>query len=991
MMYRVLYALLIGVLLLPGRAIAQDDVPMSSPVAPTPTPERLASVEQRHQLMEQSLVKHLPFENIGPTVMSGRVVDVDVNPDDPTQFYVAYASGGLWRTTNNGRSFEPLFDREVVMTLGDIAVDWDDGETIWVGTGENNSSRSSYAGAGVYKSTDGGQTWQHMGLAATHRTGRIIIHPTDPNTVWVAAAGALYSTTPERGIYKTTDGGQTWSKTLYVDDQTGAIDLVVDPTHPDVLYAAMWERARRAWNFVESGPGSGIWKSTDGGANWTRLTTDGSGFPTGEHVGRIGLALHPGEDVLYAVVDNQARRPEEDEADEAVALTRDDLRTITREAFLALSEEDIADYLRRNDFPRRYTAETVLEMVREGTIEPEALVTYLEDANAQLFDTPVIGAEVYRSTDGGQSWTRTHEDYLDQVYYSYGYYFGEIRVAPHNADMIYIMGVPLLKSEDGGATFTSIGAENVHVDHHALWISPTRPGHLVNGNDGGINISYDNGTTWFKANTPPVGQFYAVGVDDAEPYTVCGGLQDNGVWCGPHTYTFSYEWYAEGDYPYDRIMGGDGMQVEIDTRTNDLVYTGFQFGNYFRINRATGEAASIKPQHDLGERPLRFNWMTPIHLSRHNQDILYLGSNKLHRSMDRGETWTALSGDLTRGDRAGDVPYGTLTTIDESPLQFGLLYTGSDDGLIHVSRDGGATWQRIDRDLPPYFWISRVEASHHDTSRVYVALNGYRWDHFTPYVYRSDDYGQTWTRIGTDLPTEPVNVVLEDPEHEDILYVGTDHGLYVSLDRGATFMALMDGLPNAPVHDLTIQARAADLIVGTHGRSIFRADLQTLRQIPAVRGEALHAFAPDPVPFDDDWGSQPASWREPNVPSVALPFYSDAAGPVAVHIETADGLRVRAFTHDADRGLNMAAYDLRVDPDRVDAFNERVEEAASANEEAPTVSPADDGHVYLVPGTYTVVMERAGQSVETMLTIEARSMQASAPPRMEPRGEEEIK
>ena len=990
-MQRLLSLVLVCALVLPVAAFAQDDVSMESPVAPTPANERLGSIEQRQQLIDQSLVKNLPFENVGPTVMSGRVVDIDVNPADPTHFYVAYASGGLWRTTNNGRSFEPLFDREAVMTLGDIAVDWDDGEAIWVGTGENNSSRSSYAGAGIYKSTDGGASWTHHGLAPIHRTGRIILHPEDPNTVWVAAAGPLYSPNSERGVYKTTDGGASWTKTLYVDEHTGAIDLVIDTDSPNVLYAAMWQRARRAWNFEEAGPGSGIYKSTDGGTNWTRLNTEESGFPAGENVGRIGLALAPGEsDVLYAFLDNQNRRPDTEEEGDQPALTRDDLEGMAREAFLALDEGDIADYLRRNDFPRRYSAESVLEMVQEGTIEPEALVTYLEDANAQLFDTPVIGAEVYRSDDGGQTWARTHEEYLDQVYYSYGYYFGEIRVAPQDAETIYIMGVPFLISEDGGETFRSVEAENVHVDHHALWVNPARPGHLVNGNDGGINMSYDNGATWFKANTPSVGQFYAVGVDDAEPYTVCGGLQDNGVWCGPHTYEHSYEWYAEGDYPYDRIMGGDGMQVEIDTRTNDIVYTGFQFGNYFRINRSTGDGTAIQPQHDLGERPLRFNWMTPIHLSRHNQDILYLGSNKLHRSMDQGETWTAISGDLTRGDRAGDVPYGTLTSIDESPLEFGLLYAGSDDGFIHVSRDGGASWQRIDQDLPQHFWVSRVEASNHAEGRVYVALNGYRWDHFTAYVFRSDDYGQTWQRIGTDLPAEPVNVVLEDPDREDIVYVGTDHGLYTSLDRGDTFMAMHEGLPNAPVHDLKIQPRAADLIVGTHGRSIYRADVEELRQLmPDVLSEPLVALDSAVVRYDDDWGDRSASWREPDVPAVTLPFYSDAAGTTTIQVTTEDGFQLQTMTHEADRGLNYAPYDLTVDPAQADAFN--AQQDASDEEDLPMLEAAENGDMYLVPGAYVITVRRDGASVNMPLTIETRVGGYATEPRMEPSGDEEIK
>ncbi|GIV62177.1 MAG: hypothetical protein KatS3mg044_1043 [Rhodothermaceae bacterium] len=960
------FCALLFVLLFPRPLAAQEVEPaMETLVPPTPAAQRLESTAHRTRLRETSLVRNVAFRNVGPTVMSGRVVDLDVRPDDPTHFYVAFASGGLWKTTNNGQSFTPLFDDQAVMTLGDIAVDWAHGETIWVGTGENNSSRSSYAGTGVYRSTDGGRTWEHLGLAETHRTGRIVLHPEDPNTVWVAAAGHLYSPNPERGVYKTTDGGKTWRKTLFVNDDTGAIDLVLDPTNPAVLYAAMWERSRRAWNFVEGGEGSGIYKSTDGGETWTRLTTTGSGFPTGPNVGRIGLAVYPGDpNIVYALLDNYNRRPPE-EVEEPPALTRDMLRTMTREAFLDLKDEDLETFLRENDFPEKYTAAEVKRRVREGQIEPVALVWYLEDANARLFDTPVIGAEVYRSDDGGRTWRRTHEDYIDGLYNSYGYYFGEIRVAPETPERIYILGVPILRSDDGGRTWTNINGENVHVDHHALWVSDRRPGHLIVGNDGGVNISYDDGTTWAKVNTIPVGQFYDVAVDEATPYHVYGGLQDNGVWVGPSTYEHSLGWHSTGDYPYDGLLGGDGMQVAVDTRDNETVYTGFQFGNYFRINRRTGERRRIGPQHELGERPPRFNWETPVHLSRHNQDILYLGANRLYRSLDRGETFEPISDDLTRGGRPGDVPYGTLTTIDESPRRFGLLYTGSDDGLVHVSRDGGFSWTRISDALPQHLWVAHVEASNHADGRVYVALNGYRWDHFDPYLYRSDDYGQTWTRLGTDLPREPVNVVVEDPANEDVLYVGTDHGVYVSLDRGSSFMLMDHNLPYVPVHDLEIQAREKDLVVGTHGRSIFIASIEHVQQLtPALRAEPLHLFTLDDVTHRERWGERRAVWAEYDEPEIELPYYARQAGLVTIRVRTEDGLLLREMTDEAEAGLNYPAYDLTVDPDRAGDFNARQTE-----EGAKKLKPAGNGKIYLLPGTYTVVLSMGDATAEGKLTV----------------------
>ncbi|MEM1093662.1 MAG: glycosyl hydrolase [Bacteroidota bacterium] len=915
----------------------------------------MAAFADRTAHVNQSLVKNLPIRNVGPTVMSGRIIDLDVNPADPSQMLVAYASGGLWLTQSHGTTFEPLFDDQAVMTLGDVTADWEQG-IIWVGTGENNSSRSSYAGTGVYKSLDMGKTWQHMGLEETHRTGRIIMHPDNPDIVWVAAAGALYSNNPERGLYKTTDGGETWSRTLYVDGGTGIIDLVIDPTDPNVLYAASWERSRTAWNFVEGGAGSAIYKSTDGGESWSRISTAASGFPTGDGVGRIGLAVsHTDPNIVYALLDNQFREEDDNsEADEAPALTRDALLNMTPPVFLALPDSTIESYLRENRFPAKYKAAGVRAMVERQEIAPQALVEYLEDANRLLFDTPVLGAQLYRSDDGGASWTLTHEDPLGGLYFSYGYYFGEVRVDPFDSDKVFLMGVPILASDDGGATFESINGANVHVDHHALWVSDTRPGHLVNGNDGGLNISYDYGQTWLKLNTPAVGQFYAIQVDEAKPYNVYGGLQDNGVWFGPSTYRASDRWHGSGDYPYARLMGGDGMQVEVDTRDNETVYTGSQFGFYARVNTRTGARAQVRPRHELGERPLRFNWQTPIHLSRHNQDILYLGANKLFRSMDQGETLIAISDDLTKGGRKGDVPYGTLTTIDESPLQFGHLLVGSDDGYVYQSPDGGISWERISDRLPQDLWVSRVEASAHDRDRIYVTLNGYRYDRFDTWAYVSDDAGATWRRLFTDVQAEPANVIVEDPMFEDRLYLGTDHGVYVSMDRGETSMPLSEALPHTPVHDLKLQNRERDLVIGTHGRSIFIADLEDLDQLTTdVLASELHVLDLEDVTHSSRWGSQFNSWSEPFAPEASVPIFSRVEGSVQLHIKAEDGRTLHESSHDVDEGLNYLAFDLSI---------------TSSDTE---VEAADNGVSYLPEATYTVEVTRGDHTALQSLTIKA--------------------
>ncbi|MEO1514948.1 MAG: glycosyl hydrolase [Bacteroidota bacterium] len=923
----------------------------------TPATSRIQQAQKRAALQDKSLLQEVKFESIGPTVFGGRVSDLDINPDDPSIFYVSYASAGVWKTENNGTTFEPLFEDEMVMTVGDIAVDWKR-NIIWAGTGEVNSSRSSYAGVGMYQSTDGGKSWTHKGLAESHHIGRIVLHPDDPNTLWVAVLGHLYSPNKERGIYKSSDGGKTWTQTLFVNDNTGAVDLLIDPTNPDILYASTWHRERRAWNFVEAGTGSGIYRSTDGGDNWELISAKDSGFPAGEGCGRIGLALgrDNGKPVLMAVVDNYFRRPKKKSTDKKV-LTKEDFRGMSRSDLLELDNKKLTKYLTSNGFPKKYTAEKVKEMAEKTDFRPAVLAEYLEDANSLLFDTPVIGAEVYRSDDLGKSWKKTHEGYLDRVFNSYGYYFGQIRLAGERLDKVYIMGVPVMRSADGGKTFQSINGDNVHVDHHALWINPNREGHLILGNDGGVNISYDDGKNWIKCNSVPLGQFYAVAVDMAEPYNVYGGLQDNGVWSGSRNYRAGNYWQSSGRYPYKELLGGDGMQVAIDTRDNNTVYTGFQFGNYFRINKRSGNREYISPKHELGETPLRWNWQTPIHLSVHNQDILYMGSHKLHRSFDQGRKFEEISDDLTTGGIKGDIAYSTLSSIHESPLQFGLLYVGSDDGLIHVSRNGGNTWQRITDGLPRRMWVTRVQASAHEKSRVYASLNGYRWDDFSAYLYRSDDYGKTWRSIGADLPAEPINVVKEDPENPDLLYVGTDHGLYISLDGGQSFMQMKNGLPAVAVHDVVIHPREKELIVGTHGRSIYVADISHLQQLDKkLMAKPLYVFELDNASYRSNWGAD-RGWLKVNEPEYHIPFYAQADGNLDVTIETNTGVKLTSFEADCKKGLNYLPYDLSWDGASQKDYEEWLNKEKQP-EDHVQVKKADSGKWYLHQGTYQVTIEK---------------------------------
>jgi len=892
-------------------------------------------------------VEHLPFENIGPTVFSGRVSDLEVNPEDPTKFYVAYASGGLWYTDNNGTSFEPIFDHEDVMTIGDFDVDWEN-QRIWLGSGEVNSSRSSYAGKGMYMSEDHGKTWNKKGLDDTHHIGKVLVHPNNKENIIVAALGHLYSPNEDRGVFLSSDNGITWKKTLYIHENCGVVDLIRDPNDPNVLYAAAWERERRAWNFVESGEGSGIYKSSDGGSTWNKLS---GGFPQGEGVGRIGLSISSanGTTRIYALLDNYFRRPP-DKKDDKAGLTKNSFKTMSLQAFNQLEDKDLEEYLKKNNFPKKYDVEAVKALMDEGKTEPKDLAIYLENANSLLFDTPVIAAELYMSEDGGQSWVKTHEDYLDRVYNSYGYYFGLVSANPNDLDEVFIGGVPLIRSADGGKTFKYIGSENVHSDHHSLWINPDRNGHIINGNDGGINISYDNGEHWIKCNSPSVGQFYHIAVDMETPYNVYGGLQDNGVWKGKHTYQANSRWHASGKYPYQSVMGGDGMQTAIDTRDNQTFYTGFQFGNYFRIISKTGKRKRITPSHDLGESPLRWNWMAPIHLSTHNQDILYMGADKLFRSFDKGDHFEAISEDLTQGGKKGDVPYGTLASIHESPLQFGLIYTGSDDGNIQVTRDGGTTWTVVSSDLPTDLWVSRVQASSHVKSRVYASLNGYRSDNFKPYAYVSEDYGQSWTSISEGLPDHPVNVIKEDPKDENLIYVGSDFGSYISFDKGKSYQRLSNGLPNVPVHDIVIHPRDDHMLIATHGRSIYKADISALREYETIKNNEINLFAIDAVKHNANAGKIYASYRDPVKQEIELNMYAKSKGTVALEVETTEGKILKKWSIDVPAGYSIQSYDLSMDE----------KNKKSLDKENDDLKVADNGVMYIPKGTYILTVTKNG-------------------------------
>jgi photosystem II stability/assembly factor-like uncharacterized protein len=791
---------------------------------PTSSKVRLNNYKKHLQMKENSIFKNLKWKMIGPFEVSGRVTDIEVPNDKPYVYYVASASGGVWKTDNNGITWTSVFDSAPSISIGDIAIAPSDSNIIYIGAGENNSSRSSYSGTGIYRSDDGGKTWERLGLSDTHHIGRIIIDPKNPNIVYVAAIGHLYTYNSERGVYKTTDGGKTWEKILFLNKKTGAIDLVMNPKNSNILYAAMWEKERRAWNFVESGDSSGIYKTTDGGAHWVKLT---KGLPSGKVVGRIGLSIYENNpDIIYAVVDNQEKVPVKKSKKDSDRMTALKVRHMSKQEFISLGKEKITKFLKSYHIPKEYTACKIIKLLKSNKITTKDIADYVMDADKALYETSIKGTEVYVSKDGGNSWTKTNKGKIRGMAITYGYYFGQIRVNPKNWKEIYIMGVPIMKSVDGGKTWKNTGGRGVHGDFHALWIDPLFPKHIIVGNDGGVNISYDGGKNWIKVKTLPISQFYTINYDFKKPYNVYGGLQDNGVVMGSSAN--SQQNYKK----WQMIYGGDGGFVEIDHNDENTVYAEFQFGNISRLNLKNKSSKFIKPHSKIGEQKLRFNWITPFVISHYNSQILYLGANKLFKSYNRGDKWYPISSDLTKNQKPqGDVPFSTITTISESPINPGLLLVGTDDGLVWITHNDGAKWKKIIKGLPREKWVSRVVASKYSLSRVYVALNGYRDDDFTSYLFMSDNYGGSYKSVKGNLPDEPINVVIEDPYMENILYVGTDAGVYVSLDMGKNWYSLNTNLPDVAVHDLKIHPRERDLIIGTHGRSAYILNVNPIEKL----------------------------------------------------------------------------------------------------------------------------------------------------------------
>ncbi len=763
------------------------------------------------------------WRQVGPANMSGRISDLDVPPGgEASTIFVAASAGGIWKTVNNGCTWEQVFQGGKTAAVGDIAFAPSNPDIIYAGMGEPHSRNSISWGDGVWKSVNGGETWTHVGLEYTYHIGRIAVDPRDPQIVYVAALGNLWDLNRgDRGLYKSEDGGRTWNKLKGFDDGTGFYDVVIDPSNPDVVWATSWKRDRKPWVFLSGGgPNNGLWKSIDAGLTWQRI--EGNGLPPSEENGKISLELFPGDtDIIYARIES-------------------------------------------------FAEEAPAEPPAAETERPAGQAAARQRGGRNLGGT-------YMSRDGGASWRRIDRRNGRPFYYC------QLRIDPNDADTVYLIDSSLYKLDvpaamaaldDPQAGRETPGVENItgnhHVDFHAMWIDPTNSDHLVVGSDGGVSISWDGGGTWDFLDNLVVGQFYAVCYDMAEPYNIYGGLQDNGTWGGPSN-SLSSSGILLRDWTF--FLGGDGFHAQADPADPDLVIYGeSQGGNLTRTNRTTGESRGIRPNlpqppredlseqqrqfmargggggrsnivnppEGLGPRDLRFNWSSPVVLSPHNPRTVYFGAQFLFKSVDRGDTWQIISPDLTTNDEEkygaqnrGDSSTGaekhcTIITIGESPLIPGLIWVGTDDGRLHVTRNGGATWTSVRENVggvPRNTWVSRVRPSAFAAERCYVTFDNHRMGDMTTYVYVTEDFGQTWLKLGGDLPTDdPAYVITEDPVNENLLYVGTESGIYVSLDRGGSWRRFNNNLPVVPVHDVVVHPREHDLIIATHGLSLWIMD-----------------------------------------------------------------------------------------------------------------------------------------------------------------------
>ena len=799
--------------------------------------------------VDPSRLAGMQARSIGPAGMSGRVASIDAVVADPRTIYVGSATGGVWKSVDGGLAWKPVFDEQPTSSIGAVAIFQPNPDIVWVGTGEGNPRNSAGVGNGIYKSVDGGRTWSHLGLERSERIHRVVLHPTDPDIAYLAALGPTWSDGEERGVYKTTDGGRTWQRVLFVDQRTGAADLVMDPSNPNKLFAAMWQHRRWPWFFESGGPGSGLYVTYDGGEHWTRRTQE-DGLPPGE-LGRIGLAVaHNDPNVVYALV----------EATESALL---------------------------------------------------------------------------RSDDGGHSW-RTVND--ERGIAPRPFYYADLRVDPQNENRLYSIHGRCTVSEDAGKTFTAVVQSGIiHGDVHELWIHPDDSRTLIMGNDGGVGISYDRGDNWRFVENLPLAQFYHIDVDMDTPFNVYGGLQDNGSWYGP-----SAVWRGGGirNYYWTRVGSGDGFATMVDFGDPRYGYSMSQQGNLRRFDKLTGERKDIKPVHPQGTE-LRFHWNAAINVDPFDSTVIYFASQFVHRTMDGGNTWRIISPDLTsndpekqRADESGGLTrdatgaenHTTVITIAPSPVERGVIWVGTDDGNVQVTRNGGAEWSNVVgriRGIPDNTWVPHIEPSKFDGGTAFVVFDDHRRGNWTTYAYRTTDYGRNWRSIATEEIDGFVHVIEQDPVVADLLYLGTEFGMYVSLDAGQHWFKWTQGLPTAPVRALIVHPRDHDLVIGTHGRGAYVLDdVRPLRALAqgTTAASPLHLFDP-PAAIQyrtaDAMGYRStghAMFSGTNRPYGALLSYWVGAGDAAtadVEILDGDGTVIRSMEGPVKPGINRATWDLR--------------------------------------------------------------------------------
>ncbi len=962
-------------------------------------------------------LKPLEWRSIGPANMGGRIVSLAVRPEDPSTYWVATASAGLLKTVNGGMTFEHQFDHESTVSIGDVCVAPSDPKIVWVGTGENNPRNSVSYGDGVYKSTDGGKTWTNMGLKESFQIGRIVIHPKNPDIVYVGALGRLYGPSEQRGLFKTTDGGKTWEKIHYVDDKTGVIDIRMHPNDPETLLIATYQRKRDLYDTndpeVKWGPGSGLYKTTDGGKTWNKLT---KGLPTC-NLGRIGIDYYQkdpnqvfiilesekigsgppqaqGGNAYMGIVGDEredkaqlAEVVEGGPADKAGLKAGDIITEIAEKPIRTY--DDLIERIRGHKAGDKVMVKasragkpvevevTLVERPAAGPGRPvdpkhpflDSLGGQRENVQGRQGDDGFQYGGVYRSTDGGESWERVNSLNPRPMYFS------QVRVDPEDSQFVYVLGVSLYRSRDGGKTFRPDGGRGVHADQHALWIDPRDGRHMIVGCDGGLYETRDRMDHWDHLNHAALGQFYDVALDTRRVYNVYGGLQDNGSWGGPsrtlsQTGPINEDWFNVG--------GGDGFSCQVDPNDPDQVYFTGQNGALGRRHLRTGEVAFLRPRAPEG-KTYRFNWNTPFLLSNHNSRIYYCAGNYVFRSLDRGSDLRVISPEITRTDR------GSATAISESPRNPNVLYVGTDDGALWVTKNGGGEWTEISKNVgiagPRY--VASLDASRFEDGRVYVAFDGHRSDDDAPLAYVSEDFGTTWTSLNQGLPRGSTRVLREDLENPNLLFLGTEFAAFVSVDRGRSWASLNTNLPTVAVHEFAIHPTVGEVVAATHGRSLWILDATPLRQTTAeVLNAPSHLFRPNTYV---QWHAEPNHGRTnrrfvgQNPPNGVPIYYSLAkkAEKVSLRILDIDGTVLRTLEASREPGLHRAIWDvtrLAPRPPRrnQDAGPGQGEPSNSEEEAAPPSQPrrGPARPQPVPPGTYRVVLTVDGKDLSRTVQVE---------------------